>query len=443
MSPLLTDLYELNMLQAYLDRGENGEAVFEFFVRRLPERRGFLLAAGLADALDYLENLCFSETDIAWLKSTGRFRDNLLDYFANFRFTGDVHAIPEGTLCFPYEPLLRVTAPLPQAQLVETRIINILHFQTMIASKAARMVLAAPGKVLSDFGLRTAHGAEAGLYSARASYIAGFHGAANVLAGERYGIPIVGTMAHSFIQVHGDELSAFENYARSRPDGVVLLIDTYDTENGARKVVTLAPKLKADGIAIRGVRIDSGDLTVSARKVRAILDAGGLQDVIILVSGGINEDVLQTMMRERAPIDGFGIGVNLDASIDAPSLDCAYKLQEYKGQPRRKRSEGKETWPGRKQVWRSFDTDGRMCGDVLSVETDRNDGKQLIVPVMRGGKRLPQPSLDETRAHAARELARLPERLARLEPEVSYPVTIAQPLRDLADEADRLSAPSP
>jgi nicotinate phosphoribosyltransferase len=436
-SPLLTDLYELNMVQAYLDRREMGEAVFEFFVRRLPERRGFLLAAGLADALDYLENLRFSEADIAWLKSTGRFRDNLIEYFANFRFDGDVHAIPEGTACFPYEPLLRVTAPLPQAQLIETRIINILHFQTLVASKAARMVLAAPGKVLSDFGLRTAHGAEAGLFAARASYIAGFAGAANVLAGQRYGIPIVGTMAHSFIQVHDDESVAFENYARSRPDGVVLLIDTYDMEQGARKVVVLAPSLAADGIQIRAVRIDSGDLIVCAKKVRTILDAGGLNDVAILASGGINEDVLQRMRQQGAPIDGFGIGVNLDASIDAPSLDCAYKLQEYKGQPRRKRSEGKETWPGRKQVWRHYDASGRMCSDVLSLETDRHDGETLIVPVMRDGKRLPQPTLDETRAHAARELKRLPEPLARLEAGTRYPVTVAQALHDLAAEADR------
>jgi nicotinate phosphoribosyltransferase len=439
MSALVTDLYELNMVQAYLDRGETGEAVFEFFVRRLPERRGFLLAAGLADALDYLENLRFTDAEIAWLKQTGRFRDNLLEYLASFRFTGDVHAIPEGTVCFPYEPLIRITAPLPQAQLVETRIINILHFQTLVASKAARMVLAAPGKVLSDFGLRTAHGAEAGLYSARASYIAGFAGAADVQAGERYGLPVVGTMAHSFIQVHGDEALAFEHYARSRPEGVVLLIDTYDTENGARKVVELAPRLAADGIKIRGVRIDSGDLIACAKKVRAILDAGGLRDVIILASGGINEDVLQRMQREGAPIDGFGIGVNLDASIDAPSLDCAYKLQEYKGRPRRKRSEGKQTWPGRKQVFRTYGKDGRMTQDILTVETDRRGGLALIVPVMKDGKGLPQRSLDETRAHAAHELARLPEPLRRLELGATYPVTVAQALHDLAAEADRLA----
>jgi nicotinate phosphoribosyltransferase len=437
-SPLLTDLYELNMVQAYLDRGENKEAVFEFFVRRLPERRGFLLAAGLEQALEYLETLTFSPHEIDWLKRSGRFRDNLIDYLASFRFTGDVHAIPEGTVCFPNEPLIRITAPLPQAQLVETRLINILHFQTMIASKAARMVLAAPGKILSDFGLRTAHGAEAGLYSARASYIAGFAGAANVLAGERYGIPVVGTMAHSFVQVHDDEMQAFENFARSRPEGVILLIDTYDTEAGARKVVELAPKLKADGIFIRGVRIDSGDLIAGARKVRGILDAGGLKDTIILASGGINEDVLQTMMAQNAPIDGFGIGVNLDASIDAPSLDCAYKLQDYTGRPRRKRSQGKETWPGRKQIWRTYDAGGRMAGDVLSLETDGQSGEPLIVPAMRGGKRIARaPRLDDIRARAARELARLPEPLRRLEHGTTYPVKVADALVTLAKEADR------
>ena len=436
-SPLTTDLYELNMIQAYLDRGEDKEAVFEFFIRRLPERRSFLLAAGLEDALTYLETLRFSPGEIDWLKSTKRFRSNLIDYLAAFRFTGDVHAIPEGTVCFPNEPLIRITAPLPMAQLAETRLINILHFQTMIASKAARMVLAAPGKLLSDFGLRTAHGAEAGLFSARASYIAGFASAANVLAGERYGIPIVGTMAHSFVQVHDDEMAAFENFARARPEGVILLIDTYDTEAGARKVVELAPKLKADGITIRGVRIDSGDLTAMAKKVRGILDAGGLKDVIILVSGGINEDVLLKMVVAKAPIDGFGIGVNLDASIDAPSLDCAYKLQDYAGKPRRKLSEGKQTWPGRKQVWRSYDAQGVMCGDVLSLEGDKQDGEALVVPVMRAGKRLaPAPTLAQIRERTARDLARLPEPLRRLEPGVAYPVEISAKLKAMAAEID-------
>lgn len=437
VSALTTDLYELNMVQAYLDKAETGEAVFEFFVRRLPARRGFLLAAGLEDALDYIETLRFTAQDIDWLKGTGRFRANFLDYLKDFRFTGDVHAIPEGSVCFPNEPLIRITAPLPQAQLVESRLINILHFQTLIASKAARMVLAAPGKVLSDFGLRTAHGAEAGLYSARASYIAGFTGAANVVAGQRYGIPVMGTMAHSYIQVHDDELTAFETFARARPNDVIFLIDTYDTEAGARKVVELAPRLTAAGIVIRGVRIDSGDLISSARKVRGILDEGGLKDVIILVSGGINEDVLQGMMKERAPIDGFGIGVNLDASIDAPSLDCAYKLQEYRGTPKRKLSEGKQTWPGRKQIWRSYGADGRMNGDILSVEDDTQIGEPLIEQVMRGGKRLGSaPTLAQIRERAARDLARLPEPVRQLQPGTDYPVKVADKLVALARDAD-------
>ncbi len=436
-SPLTTDLYELNMIQAYLDRGEDKEAVFEFFVRRLPERRGFLLAAGLEDALVFLETLQFSAADIDWLKGTKRFRKNLLDYLAALRFTGDVHAVPEGTACFPNEPLIRITAPLPQAQLVETRLINILHYQTLIASKAARMVLAAPGKILSDFGLRTAHGAEAGLFSARASYIAGFAGAANVLAGERYGVPIVGTMAHSFVQVHDDEMQAFDDFARARPDGIILLIDTYDTEEGARKVVALAPRLKADGISIRGVRIDSGDLIAMARKVRAILDAGGLKDVIILVSGGINEDVLQGMMRANAPIDGFGIGVNLAASVDVPALDCAYKLQEYGGKPKRKLSEGKATWPGRKQVWRTYDTQGRMMVDILTIEGDKQPGEPLIVPVMRGGKRIaPAPGLVQIREHAARELARLPPPLTQLQTVAHFTVAVSDALESLVETMD-------
>jgi nicotinate phosphoribosyltransferase len=436
-SALSTDLYELNMVQAYLDRGESKPAVFEFFVRKLPERRSFLMAAGLETALDFIETLRFTPEEIDWLKRSGRFRHNLLDYLSDWRFTGDVHAMPEGTVFFPPEPILRITAPLPQAQLIETRLINILHYQSMIASKAARMVLAAGAKSLADFGLRSAHGAEAGLMAARASYIAGFGGAANVLAGQTFGIPIVGTMAHSFVQVHSDELAAFEQFARARPDNVILLIDTYDTEAGARKVVELAPKLKADGIAIRGIRIDSGDLAVMSKKVRAILDDGGLKDAVILVSGGINEDEIVRLAKAGAPIDGFGIGANLTTSQDAPTLDCAYKLQEYDGTPRRKLSEGKQTWPGRKQVWRNFATDGVMTDDTVSLEGDKQSGQTLIVPVMKAGKRVQTaPSFEAMRDTARKNLAALPQRLRELEPGANYPVSVADALKDLAREAD-------
>ncbi len=435
-SPLLTDLYELNMVQAYLDRGESKSAVFEFFVRKLPARRSFLMAAGLDTALDFIETMRFAPAEIDWLKKTGRFRQNLLDYLASFRFTGDVHAMAEGTVFFPHEPILRITAPLPQAQLLETRLINILHFQSMIASKAARMVLAAKGKSLADFGLRSAHGAEAGLMASRASYIAGFGGVANVLAGEKFGIPIVGTMAHSFVQVHGDEMAAFEAYARARPDNIVLLVDTYDTEAGARKVVELAPKLKADGITIRGIRIDSGDLVAMSKKVRGILDDGGLTDAVILVSGGINEDEIVRLARASAPIDGFGIGANLTTSQDAPTLDCAYKLQEYDGKPRRKLSEGKQTWPGRKQVWRDI-IDGKMHGDTLSVEGDKQPGEPLIAQVMKDGKRIsPAPSFDMMRARAKAELERLPENLRDVQTAATYPVKTAAALEMLAREAE-------
>lgn len=438
-SPLLTDLYQLNMLQAYLDHGQTDTAVFEFFVRRLPARRGFLMAAGLQQALEFLENLQFSNEEIDWLRESHRFSDRVVDYLARLRFSGDVDAMPEGSVFFENEPIIRVTAPLPQAQLVESRLINILHFQSLIASKAARMVLAAPGKQLVDFGLRRAHGAEAGLMAARASYLAGFDGTATVLAGKDFGIPIFGTMAHSFIQAHDDETAAFSAFAHSRPDNLVLLIDTYDTEAAARKVVKLAPRLKEAGIAVRAVRLDSGDLIALSKLVRRILDDGDLRDVTIFASGGLDEDDLVRMAEANAPIDGFGVGTSLATSSDAPALDCAYKLQEYAGIARRKRSAGKVTWPGRKQVWRSFGDDGRMTGDVLALLDDRQAGEPLLVPVMRGGQRLAAPpKLADIRQKVAHGLAQLPEPLRRLSGgTAAFPVTVAAGLRALAEQVDR------
>ena len=437
-SALLTDLYQLNMIQVYVDRGQLDAAVFELFVRKLPERRGFLMAAGLDPALQFLEQLRFTPDEIAWLAASGRFRQNLLDYLAAFRFRGDVHALPEGTVFFPQEPILRVTASLPEAQLIETRIMNFLHFQSLVAAKAARMVLAAPGKTLVDFGLRRAHGAEAGLMAARACYIAGFAGTATVLAEQRFGVPTYGTMAHSFVQVHEDEEVAFENFARSRPEHLTLLIDTYDTEAAARKVVALAPRLAAEGIHVQAVRLDSGDLLALSRSVREILDAGGLGEVTIFASSGLDEDDLSRLRREGAPIDGFGIGTSLTTSSDAPALDCAYKIQEYAGVARRKRSAGKAAWPGRKQVWRSYGADGRMSGDVIALEDAPHAGEPLLVRVMRAGRRVERPfEITEARKSAARDLARLPEPLRRLKQEWSYPVNMACGLVRLAEQVDR------
>jgi nicotinate phosphoribosyltransferase len=438
---LLTDLYQLNMMQAYLERGMTEPATFEFFVRRLPDRRSFLMAAGLEQAIDFLENAHFTAEELDWLAAGGRFSKDFVDYLAKLRFTGDVNAMPEGTVFFADEPILQVTAPIPVAQLVETRLINLVHFESLIASKAARMVLAAPGKALIDFGLRRAHGAEAGLLAARAATIAGFAGSATVPANPAYGVPIFGTMAHSFIQAHDDETAAFENFARARPDSVTLLIDTYDTEAGAQKVVALAPKLRAEGIAVRGVRLDSGDLGDHAVKVRKILDEGGLSEVRIFASGGVDEDLLLDLKARGAPIDGYGIGTSLTTSSDAPALDCAYKLQEYAGIARRKRSEGKATWPGRKQVYRRYEDDGTMAGDVLTTADDAQRGEPLLVPAMRGGARCAAaPGLEAMRAHAADQLTRLPEPLRRLENDFAYPVEVAPRLRALAEECDRRMA---
>src|SRR5262245_44706782 len=435
---LLTDLYQLNMLQAYLETGETKTAVFEFFVRKLPALRSFLIAAGLEQALDFLENLRFSPAELDWLKASGRFSRDLIDYLAAFRFSGDVHAMPEGSVFFPDEPILRVPAPLPEGQFIGPRLMNYLQSQSMVAAKAARRVLAAPGKLLVDFGLRRAHSSEAGLFAARASYIAGFAGTATVAADMLFGIPIFGTMAHSFIEVHDDESAAFENFARARRENLTLLLDTYDTEAAARKVVALAPKLHAAGITVRAVRIDSGDLVELARKVRLILDAGGLTGVTIFVSGGLDEDELASLVQSGAPIVGYGIGTSLAVSQDAPSLDCAYKLQDYAGLPRRKRSAGKATWPGRKQVWRRFDSDGRMAADVLSVEDDPQPGEPLIRQVMKAGRRIgASPALAEARGRAAQELERLPPGLRCLTPGASYPVTVADTLVRLAAEVDR------
>jgi nicotinate phosphoribosyltransferase len=439
-SALLTDLYQLTMVQAYLDAGMTDIAVFELFARKLPKGRNFLLAAGLEQVLAHLEALSFTQAEIAWIESAGGFNRRVLDYLAGFRFTGDVHALPEGTAFFPDEPIIRVTAPIMQAQLAETRIINLMNLETIVASKAARSVLAAPGKLLVDFGLRRAHGAEAGLLAARAAYIAGFDGSSTVLAGERFGIPVYGTMAHSFIQAHQTEREAFTNFALSRPRDVTFLLDTYDTEAAARKLVEIAPGLKARGVTIRSVRLDSGDLAALAFAVRAILDAGGLKEVGIFASGGLDELELARLLAAGAPIDGFGVGTALVVSADAPALDCAYKLQVYAGQPRRKRSAGKATWPGRKQVFRGYDADGRMVRDVLTAEGDAQSGEPLVTQVMAAGKRIGAPEpLAAARARVRQEIERLPAHLKKLEDSATpMQVEIAPALRALADAVDRV-----
>jgi nicotinate phosphoribosyltransferase len=438
LSLLQTDLYQLNMVEAYLAEGMTAPASFELFVRKLPPCRGFLMAAGLAQAVGYLLHAGIDEAEIAWLRETGRFTERLIEFLRDFRFEGSVEALPEGTVFFPDEPLIRVTAPLPQAQLVETRLLNLLHFQTLIASKAARMVLAAPDAALVDFGMRRAHSAEAGTQAARAAWIAGFAGTASVPAGRLHDIPLYGTMAHSFVQAHESETAAFEAFARARPDQTVFLLDTFDTERAARKLAGIAPRLAQEGISTRGVRLDSGDLGAHAREVRRILDDAGLGEAKIVASGGLDEYELAALTAQGAPIEVYGVGTSLVVSDDLPGLDCAYKLKSYAGQPKRKRSEKKAYWPGDTQVWRRRDADGRLAGDTIAAAGEAAEGEALLQPVLRDGRPVgDRPDLAAARDLAARELASLPEPLRALEVETPYDVAVTDRLRALADEVDR------
>jgi nicotinate phosphoribosyltransferase len=442
VSALLTDLYQLTMLQAYLEEGMQEDATFELFVRTLPPGRRFLVAAGLEPALRFLETLAFGEPEIGWLRERGDFAPALLEHLRTLRFAGDVHAMPEGTVFFPDEPILRVTAPLPVAQLVESRLLNLVHFQTLVASKAARVALAAPGRTLIDFGMRRAHGAEAALLAARAAYLAGFDGTATAEAGRQYGIPVFGTMAHAFVQAHASEADAFVAFARSRPRRPTLLVDTYDTLVAVDRVIAIAPRLAAEGIEIGGVRLDSGDLAALATETRRRLDAAGLRQVRVFASGNLDEWRVAALLAAGAPIDGFGVGTALDTSSDAPSLDAVYKLQQYAGVARRKRSAGKATWPGIKQVWRRLDAAGRLAGDRVGLETEPAEGAPLLEPVMRGGRRVgPAPTLEAIRARTAAQLATLPEPLRALDATpCPYPVAISAGLRALARAVDAATA---
>lgn len=437
VSPLVTDLYQLTMLDAYRRLDFTRPAAFELFTRRLPDERGFLLAAGLEQALEYLETLRFSDEELAWLDGLGRFGAGFTDWLRELRFTGDVWAVPEGTVLFADEPWLRVVAPLPEAQLVESRLINLLHFQTLVASKAARCVLAAGGRGLIDFGMRRAHGAEAAVLASRACAIAGFAGTATVEAGRRFGIPLFGTMAHSFVQAHASEAEAFVNYARCHPGRVTLLLDTYDTLAAARTVVRLA----REGVGVQAVRLDSGDLDSLSREVRGLLDAGGCADVRILASGNLDEHSIARLVRDGAPIDSFGVGTRLDASVDAPTLDAVYKLEEYDGRARRKRSTAKATWPGRKQVRRMLGTEGRIASDLVTLEDETAPGEPLLVKVMERGRRVaPAEQLETIRARAAASLEQLPSGARALDAPVPLVAAISPGVRELAAAVDRATS---
>jgi nicotinate phosphoribosyltransferase len=434
-APLLTDLYQLRMLEAYFEEGMEASATFDLSVRCLPPTRNFLLACGLDDVLRFLELLRFSPEAISRLASLGQFSARFLERLSRLRFTGDVFAVPEGTPVFAGEPILEVVAPLPEAQLVETFVTNQIHLQTVLASKAARIVAAAAGRAVVDFGLRRMHGADAGIKSARAFFVAGVSATSNVLAGQVYGIPVSGTMAHSYIQAHDDELAAFRSFLSIHPDAVVL-VDTYDTLGGVRKLVTLFGEL-GERFRVSAIRLDSGDLASLARAARRELDANGLSSVKIFASGGLDEHSIAELLRGGAPIDGFGVGTRMGVSEDAPALDMVYKLVGYAGRGRTKLSPDKAVLPGRKQVFRTL-RDGMATGDVIGGADEALDGRALLVPVMRGGRRLEQETLGAARERARREIAALPASCRSLEAgDPPYPVAISASLRE---QQTRLSA---
>jgi nicotinate phosphoribosyltransferase len=430
---LATDLYELTMAQAYFDRGMDAPASFSLFVRSLPADWGFFVAAGLDAVLSLLETFRYPSDALAYLETTGLFSRAFLDWLGAFRFRGAVHALAEGEVFFPGEPILEVTGTILEAQIVETAVVNRASLASLIASKATRSVLAGAGRELIDFAARRTQGLEAGLTVARSSYLAGYAGTSNVMAGKVFGLPIYGTMAHSFVMCFDDETDAFSAFADTFPAQSVLLVDTYDTIAGVRKAIAVGRDLARRGHRLRGVRLDSGDLARLAHDARALLDDAGMKDAIIVASGGLNEHKVAALIAAHAPIDIFAIGSDLGVAADAPVLDIAYKLVEYAGTPRLKLSTGKQTLAGRKQLYRRRDAGGVMSEDLIATREEPAPGNGwspgLLSHVMDHGERVRElPSLPEARAACAANLARLPAGLVRLENPTRHPVHMSQAL---------------
>ena len=433
---LFTDFYELTMCASYFDNKDFEPATFDLFIRRLPENRSYFLFAGLEQALLYLQSIKFTEEHLAYLKKQG-FNQQFLDYLRGFKFTGDVWAVPEGTVAFPNEPLIRVTAPIIEAQVIETFLLNTVNLQTMIATKASRVVHAAKGKSVIEFGLRREQGIDAGMKVARCSYIAGCQGTSNVLAGMVYGTPVFGTMAHSFIMSYSKEIDAFRAFAKTFPNKSTLLIDTYDDLAGAEKAVVVAKELEAKGFKLGGVRLDSGDLAETSKKVRKTLDDNGLVYVKIFASGDLDEFKIADLLSNGARIDAFGVGTKMGTSADRPYLDVIYKLCETMTaqggfSPIMKLSKDKITLPGRKQVYRFKKANGSFKRDVIALASEKVEGEPLLVKVMDKGKLIYDlPSLEQIRDYAAENLSKLPDQYKALTDAQEYPVELSLKLQNL------------
>lgn len=434
---LLVDLYELTMGMSYFTYKRNALATFDLFVRELPKNRAYLVACGLEDILDYIRELRFSRQDLAYLNKQKFFSANFLKYLSNFKFNGDIFGLPEGTIFFANEPIIRVTAPIIEAQIIESFLLNTINLQTMIASKASRVVCACGKRGVYDFALRRTHGSTAGIKVARSSYIAGFNGTSNVLAGKLYKIPIVGTMAHSFVMSFKHEMDSFLAYSHTFPDKTTLLVDTYDTRKGIQNAITIGLYLKEKGYCLQGIRLDSGNIVRLSKLARKMLDKTGLKSVKIFASGNLDEFKIKDLLDKGARVDNFGVGTNMGTSIDAPCLDVIYKISEVTDEddkflPTMKLSKDKVTYPGRKQVFRIKDKRGKFIKDILGLEEEKIDDKPLLIKVVDKGRIIyKSPSLDKIRLFLKDSLLRFPNRLKSIYPRYKYPVIISPGLKKL------------
>ncbi|MYC30782.1 MAG: nicotinate phosphoribosyltransferase [Chloroflexi bacterium] len=433
---LFTDLYELTMAQTYFDEGMFGDATFDLFVRSYPPNRGYLVCAGLEDVLEFLEGVSFGDGARQYLRELGMFSEKFLDYLGNLSFNGTVRAIPEGRIFFCNEPVLQVTAPIIAAQLVETLLINRLNLQSLQATKAARCAWAAQGRTVSDFGARRAPGVDGALTMARAGYIGGFQSTSNVMAARRYGLPPAGTMAHSMITAYPTELEAFRAYAKAFPHRTILLLDTYDTIEGAYNAAQVGKELEEAGHRLVGVRLDSGDYLDLSKRVRGILDDAGLGYVKIVASGGLDEYEIARLVEDGAPIDIFGVGTRVSVSADAPYTDMSYKLACYEGRPVMKLSPDKVSPPGTKQVYRFKDAQGNFEGDIVALDEENlPGGEALLETVMeRGGRTRPAPTLSQARERFSHDFERLREGFKRIENPPRYPVVLSNQLQLLTEQ---------
>ena len=433
---LFIDLYELTICASYFDNNRTEPATFELFIRKLPSERRYYVVAGLEQVLLYLKKAAFTPAQIDYLRKLG-FKKEFLSYLKGFKFSGEVWAIPEGTLVFAEEPLIRVTAPITEAQLIESFLLNTVNLQTMIATKASRVVYAAQGRSVVEFGLRRTQGADAAMKAARCSYIAGCSGTSNVLAGMKYGIPIFGTMAHSFVMLFDSEVEAFRAFAKTFPETSTLLIDTYDNIKGAQNAITIAKELERKGFRLSGVRIDSGDLVEVSKTVRKILDKKGLSYVKIFASGDLDEYKIHDLLSRGAKIDSFGVGTRMSTSEDRPYVDIIYKLCERmdksgKFVPTMKLSRHKRTLPARKQVYRVSSREGYYVKDIIALHNEEAEGTPLLVKVMEKGEIIGElPTLQQIRENASQNLGRLPERFKSLKGASRYPVVCSPNLKKL------------